>query len=225
MKTKYIIIGLVIILVIIFLIQKKEHITSSSPPTNLSSEAIQNIAKVYADITKTVEFNNIKTTGNATFKKLNVIENSILNNLNVSGNLIASGDSIISGDSVINGNLDVNGTAKFKNNSIIADNNGNNIIMGKTLISGDVDIIGNLSTVSSKAKVIEPSAADWLVITQAATKEFKISDPDGTYKIIAFKRGGVNWFTIYIKMGNKVYLNKLSAFNGDEGSAWIGDIS
>ena len=60
MKTKHIIIILVIILIIIFLIQKKEHAGSTTP--TLSNEAIQNIAKIYADTIQVASFNNINIT-------------------------------------------------------------------------------------------------------------------------------------------------------------------
>ncbi len=67
MKTKHIIIGLVIILGVLFFVQKKEHEGSAPPtPPNLSNEAIQNIARVYADTNNEAVFNNLKTTGNAT---------------------------------------------------------------------------------------------------------------------------------------------------------------
>jgi hypothetical protein len=47
--------------------QKKEHTSGSVPVTpTLSNEAIQNIAKVYADTNNTATFNNIRTTGEAT---------------------------------------------------------------------------------------------------------------------------------------------------------------
>ena len=65
MKTKHIIIGLIILVGIIFFTQKKEHAGSTPPPTlNLSNEAIQNISKVYADTMGTVTFNNTNVTGN-----------------------------------------------------------------------------------------------------------------------------------------------------------------
>jgi microcystin-dependent protein len=62
MKIKYIILGLVILLIILFLVQKKEHITPSSSTKNYSSEAIQNIANIYADTKNTATFNNINIT-------------------------------------------------------------------------------------------------------------------------------------------------------------------
>ena len=61
MKTKHIIIGLLILLVVLFLMQNKEH-AGSTASVKLSNEAIQNIATVYADTNNTATFNNIKAT-------------------------------------------------------------------------------------------------------------------------------------------------------------------
>ncbi len=68
MKIKHIIIALVIVLLILFFTQKKEHAGSTPSPSSpsaplLSNEAIQNIAKVYADTSNTATFNNINVTG------------------------------------------------------------------------------------------------------------------------------------------------------------------
>jgi microcystin-dependent protein len=71
MKSKHIIFGLIIFVLLFFFIQNKEHAGSAPPATtapNLSNEAIQNIAKVYADTNNTVTFNNVNITG-----KLNII--------------------------------------------------------------------------------------------------------------------------------------------------------
>ena len=65
MKTQHIIIGLIVILIVLFLLQKKEHAGSIPPsPPQLSNEAIQNIAKVYADTNNTATFNNLNVIGN-----------------------------------------------------------------------------------------------------------------------------------------------------------------
>ena len=79
MKTKHIIIGLVIILIVLFLMQKKEHAGSVPVTTVLSNEAIQNLAKVYADTNTTATFNNIKATGNINAKNI-VIDEEITGN-------------------------------------------------------------------------------------------------------------------------------------------------
>jgi microcystin-dependent protein len=72
METKHIIIGLLILLVVLFLMQNKEHAGSTQP---LSNEAVQNIAKVYADTSNTATFNNVRITG------------GITGSLNVDGNV------------------------------------------------------------------------------------------------------------------------------------------
>ena len=80
MKTKYIIIGLIILVGILFFIQNKENAGSVPPPStpsapsipNLSNEAIQNIAKIYADTNNEAVFNNIKVTDNTNLKTLSV---------------------------------------------------------------------------------------------------------------------------------------------------------
>jgi microcystin-dependent protein len=72
MKSKHIIIGLVVILIVLFFVQNKEHAGSVSTQT-LSNEAIQNIAKVYADTTTTASFNNLNVTG-----KSNIIPTGVI---------------------------------------------------------------------------------------------------------------------------------------------------
>ena len=124
MKTIYII-SIILIIIIFFLhTKKKEHLLASN-------EAVNNIAKIYADVSGTVAFNNIKTTGN----------------LDVSGvarfNKITGVD--ISGIDISGGNLDVYGFANFRGASNNNPNNlktqfpnsdGKNYIRGHTLIDG-----------------------------------------------------------------------------------------
>ena len=109
MKTKHIIIGLIIVLVVLFFVQKKEHAGSTQP---LSNEAIQNIAKVYADTTGTVTFNNIKTNGESTFGGMTSFKG------NSSGPThfpFADGKNYIRGDTQIDGATTVNGLIKMNN--------------------------------------------------------------------------------------------------------------
>jgi hypothetical protein len=78
MRSKYIIFGLIIFVLLFFFTQNKEHAGSGStpPPSSttpsttpiLSNEAIQNVARVYADANNTAVFNNVNITG-----KLNII--------------------------------------------------------------------------------------------------------------------------------------------------------
>ncbi len=109
MKTKYIIIGLVIILLVLFFTQKKEHAGSTTPSApQLSSEAIQNIAKVYADTNNTATFNNINTIGAITTTKLNIGNKNIID---TSGNINSD---IISTNSInITGDISGNGAKKL----------------------------------------------------------------------------------------------------------------
>jgi hypothetical protein len=88
MKTKHIIIGLIILLVVLFFIQKKEHAGSTTSP-NLSNEAIQNIAKIYADTSNTATFNNIRVTDKITGNVAGNLTGNVAGNLtgNVAGNV------------------------------------------------------------------------------------------------------------------------------------------
>ena len=61
MNRKHIIIGLLIVLVIIYLSQTQKRENLDAP--NLSNEAIQNIASVYANTSGEAVFNKIKVTG------------------------------------------------------------------------------------------------------------------------------------------------------------------
>ncbi len=81
MKTKNIIIGLIILLVVLFFLQHKEHAAGSVSATSaLSNEAIQNLAKIYADTNNTAAFNNIRATGNINAKNLNIDGNIVIDN-------------------------------------------------------------------------------------------------------------------------------------------------
>lgn len=122
MKTKHIIIGLVVILIVLFLVQQKEHAGSTPPTTipNLSNEAIQNISKVYADTSNTATFNNINTTG--------TIRGNITGNVtgNVAGNVTGDNGNlknITSTDTATFNNVNINGTltGKTKANTLIVD--------------------------------------------------------------------------------------------------------
>jgi hypothetical protein len=143
MKTIYII-SIILIIIIFFLhTKKKEHLLASN-------EAVNNIAKIYADVSGTVAFNNIKTTGNA----------SVTGNLDVSGvarfNKIAGvdisgGNLDVSGNAIVSGFANFIGRAQFSNGAdfkggINPGNNwthfpfadGNNYIRGTTIMDGTV---------------------------------------------------------------------------------------
>jgi hypothetical protein len=57
MKLDYIFGIIIIILIILIIFKKKEHLTAAS------NEAIQNVAKIYADASGTVAFNNVNANG------------------------------------------------------------------------------------------------------------------------------------------------------------------
>ena len=121
MKTKHIIVSLIIVLVILFFVQKKEHAGSTPPPTqNLSNEAIQNIAKIYADTNNEVIFNNVKTTGKITGNFTG----------NVTGNLV-SPDSKYSLNVDNSGNLSLFNEKTKMGTYVLTDSNNNFNINGK----------------------------------------------------------------------------------------------
>jgi hypothetical protein len=74
-RNQIIMIVLLIVIILIFINNKSEHVESTPPATppattpsvpNLSAEAIQNIAKIYADSNNIAIFNNIRATGKIT---------------------------------------------------------------------------------------------------------------------------------------------------------------
>jgi hypothetical protein len=115
MKTKHIIIGLIIVLVVLFFVQKKEHAGSTQA---LSNEAVQNIAKVYADTTGTATFNNTKATGTSDF---NIIRGY--------------------GEATFNGNTTFKSSVKDAPTHFPY-SDGKNYIRGPTQIDGDTTING-----------------------------------------------------------------------------------
>jgi hypothetical protein len=132
MKTKHIIIGLIIVLVVLFFVQKKEH--AGSTPPNLSNEAIQNIAKIYADTNNTAVFNNIKTTGEATIP-------TIKGATTVDGAITLKGATTADGPTTLNGDTLFNGKTTFKSSvanmpSHFPFSDGTNYIRGPTQIDG-----------------------------------------------------------------------------------------
>lgn len=117
---KIIILLLLIIIILLFLYKKQENLDSSST-TNFSTEAILNIASVYAETSGTATFNNIKLTGNLsignykltadlsgnllindlsnnvifqTDKTQSIINNPTINNPTINNPIINSGKSI-----------------------------------------------------------------------------------------------------------------------------------
>jgi hypothetical protein len=134
MKTKHIIIGLIIVLVVLFFIQKKEH-AGSAPPNqpNLSNEAVQNIAKVYADTTNTATFNNIRTTGEATIPTLKGATT-------VDGAITLKGATTADGPTTLKGTTTVDGPITLK---------GATTVDGLTILKGATTNINGIATFTS----------------------------------------------------------------------------
>jgi hypothetical protein len=153
MKTKHIIIGLIIVLVVLFFVQKKEH--AGSTPPNLSNEAIQNIAKVYADTNNTAVFNNIKTTGEATIptiKGATTVDGAITlkgattadGPTTLKGATTVDGPITLKGATTVDGHATFNTRTNFKGVAGIGQthfpyDNGENYIRGTTHIDGHVN--------------------------------------------------------------------------------------
>jgi hypothetical protein len=132
MKTKHIIIGLIIVLVVLFFVQKKEHAGSTATP-KLSNEAIQNIAKVYADTTGTATFNNIKASdtatvnGMATFTSVTNLKGGTNPNNSETHFPFWDGKNYIRGPTQIDGATSINGATTMGTTT-----------MGTTTINGDL---------------------------------------------------------------------------------------
>jgi hypothetical protein len=148
MKNEYIIIAILVIVILFFIWNNnKEHLTGN--------EAVFNIAKVYADATGTVNFNNIRTTGNANFNKITGVDVSG-GNLDVSG--IARFNKFTALDKAdgyvdVSGNLEVFGFANFRGASTdnptnmkthFPNSDGKNYIRGTTQIDGGSILNGPL---------------------------------------------------------------------------------
>ncbi len=125
MKTKYIIIGLIIILVVLYFIQNKEHAGSTPGTPNLSSEAVQNIAKIYADTNNTAVFNNITSLGTITGNVKGNVTGNVAGNVtgNVQGNL--SGN--VNGGALISGNGQYFLYMQDNGNLAVVDKNGKSV--------------------------------------------------------------------------------------------------
>jgi len=99
---------LIFIIVLILLII---YLNKRAKETFIVTEAVQNIAKVYADASGSVMFNNINTLGNInTNGNITARGNIISNNMKIGGNIDISGNLDISGNTNINNNLYLAGT-------------------------------------------------------------------------------------------------------------------
>ena len=92
MNRKIIIISSIIILLILVMYYKKQENLSSETLNNLSNEAVQNIASVYSEQTKTITMNNLNVTGNINGNVTGNVTGNLVGNVNgdVSGNLFGN---------------------------------------------------------------------------------------------------------------------------------------
>ena len=157
MKTKHIIIGLIILVVVLFLMQKKEH--AGSTATQLSNEAIQNIGKVYGDTRNTASFNSINATGSITTKNLKAEDGSGNFGTITVKDLIVTGDIIVKGtgnssDNIVRIGVNRNGdgaASTISNIGIFAENKTtgamgklqvNNFELGRKQVVSDANTPG-----------------------------------------------------------------------------------
>jgi hypothetical protein len=116
MKNEYKII-LILILIILFLLynKKNEHLF-------VASEPVINIAKVYADASGTVNFNNIKLEGkiSSTNNNLDISANTTtINNLNLQGKITSTNNNLdISANTTTINNLNLQGKILSTNNNL-----------------------------------------------------------------------------------------------------------
>ena len=185
---------LFIFILIILIIYLNKRVTESFTVT----EAVQNIAKVYADTSGTVMFNNINANGN-----INANSIKISNNIDISGNLD------ISGNTNINNNLYLAGTdirTYLHGGSLVSMGNGVNDtnLHNKALSGSKLDLqIGYYAlaelgdqTWSDYADIIivypgfgvsawshsysSPlTTGDWITIENYGTKPIKVDLADG----------------------------------------------
>jgi outer membrane lipoprotein SlyB len=135
MKTKHIVIIVIIVLLCYILIKNRKEGLDSTP--TLSNEAIQSISSVYSNTAGVSSFNNLRATGKITGKLTGDVSGNLIGNVtgNVTGNV--KGD--LSGNMIgnLNGNL-ISPDGKYKlsiDNKgalILLNNDGNSVnIRGK----------------------------------------------------------------------------------------------
>ena len=181
---------IIILLLILFWVigHKEEHLDAST----LSTEAIQNIASVYADTKNEAVFNNVKVTG-----KINGDVNG-----NITGNVKGNVDGNLKGDVIGNGTGNVTG-------DVTGDVTGN--------LKGNVDGISKYSENS-----ISINRGDWGEYFRETAKEyFKRSDYPGTLKTFIFKKDNYVMIITYVKVDNSILeFNRREYKNYNEGGNW-----
>jgi hypothetical protein len=114
MHLTYIIV-IILLVIIILLYNKRENFL-------VNTEAVGNIASVYADASGVANFNNIRTNYIKTqnidvLNNINILQNKVkLNNVDISGNVDINGNMNITKNVDISGNLNVNGKIYSKQN-------------------------------------------------------------------------------------------------------------
>jgi outer membrane lipoprotein SlyB len=224
MKKIHIIIVLLIILLLIITIrsQSENAGTVNSNSKNLSNEAVQNIASVYANTIGTATFNNLRATGKITGN----LDGDVKGNLtgNVTGNVIGNVNGDIRGNitgSVIGSVIGQANIRDKQNNNdylIFVEENTNalsitprksdksdydwskrlNIENGNMTINGIINaraIVGGSTTINSWRQRSFP---------EYAATQFRRSDPDGTHKTFIFRKSDSNhvWIISFIKLEN-----------------------
>lgn len=116
MKITYIIV-IILLVIIILLYNKRENFL-------VNTEAVGNIASVYADVSGIARFNNIKTQNLDVFNNINILQNKVkLNNLDISGNLNIN-------------NVDISGNLRIDGILTKKENVARYVIVGNKLKSG-----------------------------------------------------------------------------------------
>jgi hypothetical protein len=130
MDKKIVLIGVIIaLIVILYFFGEQENADSVSGSQVASTEAVANIAKVYADSKETATFNNIKITGNVDVTGKNINAENVT--ANVTGNLKGN----------VVGNLTGSITSPNGNYKLSIDNNGRLNLIDSN--GTNVNIIGN----------------------------------------------------------------------------------
>jgi outer membrane lipoprotein SlyB len=219
MKKIHIIIVLLIILLLIITIrsQSENAGTVNSNSKNLSNEAVQNIASVYANTTGTATFNNLRATGKITGN----LDGDVKGNL--TGNVIGDVNGDISGNvtgSVIGSVIGQANIRDRQNNNeylIFVEENTNALsITPRKSDKSDYDWSkrlnienGNMTIngiINARAIVGGSTTINWNQhsFTEYAATQFRRSDPDGTHKTFIFRKSDSNnvWIISFIKLEN-----------------------
>jgi hypothetical protein len=191
-----ILIVIIIGIIIIFLFYNSSENFTTTTNSLLATEACQNVASVYADVSGTVQFNNINTTGN-------INSNA---NIGAIGNVNA-GNAYVVGPStnqwIINPGL--NGEQKLLsiapmlpnglpdiNNNFVLQANANQIWTNKSIATtGDLNVSGTITSLGNGVPIVlkSPSGKELLLQARDSGDPYNtvlqvMSPPFRTYKNI-----------------------------------------